>query len=1033
MKFPTFSGRHMKGTAMPSYTLGLDLGTNSVGWAMVAREGEVFENGRCILAGVRVFPEGVPNLNEKKEQAPGQTRREKRSLRRVTYRRRQRRHLLRRILTDKGLLPCDSQAIAALMKANPYELRARGLAEPLKPHEIGRALYHLCQRRGFKSNRKTASDDENKVTKDAGELQAEIEEAGCRTLGQYRAKRIAQKEDGDGVRVRGRYTLRAMYEHEFETLWAAQAQHRPDLLTDALKAQVHEAIFYQRPLRFDPEVIGDCELEEGEKRCPRAHWMAERFRMLQEINNLRVVRSSGETTPLNAEERAKLAEDLGGKTKIKFSAIRKCLGLLDTEEFNLESEGKRDYLYGNRVEAALRHKTLRKWYDALSAKMREAVHTALATEQDPEELRRLAQEEWGCTEPQAEQLLKIKPLKGHLRVSLKAIRKMLPYLQPDHACDDRCRELCPDKHADAGHVVSEAKARAGYELTKPVATFDRLPPVDAVVQNLTNPLVRRALTETRKVVNGLVREYGPPAEIVVELARDMKHSKERRRDIFFDNVRRRKENDAIRDRLVAEFNIPNPSRQDVIKYRLWDECGGLCVYTGKNIPKTKLFSPQVQVEHIYPLDRSLDDSYLNKTLCYGAEVNRIKGGRTPYEAYHDKPEFDEILQRAKRLPWKKRRRFTVKEVEFDDFAQRQLNDTRYASRLATRYLRCLRCEVRPVKGQTTSKLGHYWGLYGVLGTDYSKARDDHRYHAIDALVVALTTRSHLQRLSGVVGNAPKDAPMQPPWEGFWDDVRETVHAINVSHRPHRKLAGGLHEDTGYGPTDTPNSYAYRVPVERLTPAMVGRIRDPVVQQVVRERLVERGIEEKGSKAFGNVLTETPLTMPSGVPIKRVRITTVEKTAVPIRKIGDETVKYVKPGGNHHLEIYQTPDGKWTGRCVSRLKACERLRRGEAVVDAAEQRGKPDVPDGSKFLMSLAINDMVQLTDPETGEINLYRVQMTSHNPDLDKPDMTFRLHWAARIDDNDTRVRLRSWHRASEMAPQKVSVDPIGQVFPCND
>lgn len=1018
---------------MTRYTLGLDLGSNSVGWAMIAADGDTFDDGRRIRAGVRVFPEGVPHLNEKKEQAPGQTRREKRSQRRVVYRRRQRRRLLHGILSAGGLVPEDRDAFRALMKQNPYEIRARGLDEALEPHEFGRALYHMCQRRGFKSNRKTESEDDNKVTKDAGALQVEIQEARCRTLGEYRAKRLAAQNHAsdDDQRTRGRYTLRAMYEDEFALLWEAQAKHHPDLLSDDLKARVHHAIFYQRPLRFDPEVIGECELEQGEKRCPRAHWLAERFRMVQEINNLRVVRASGETTALSADERARLTDALGSKTKMKFSAIRKHLGLQDAETFNLETEGKRDYLWGNRVEAALRHKTLRKWYDGLTQDAREAVYDALADVQDPENLRRLAIEDWGCTEAQAGQLLKIKPPKGHRRVSLKAIRKMLPYLEPDHACDERCCKLCPDKDPDAGHVVSEAKALAGYELAPPVATFDRLPAAADVIQNLTNPLVRRALTETRKVVNALVRQYGTAEEIVVELARDMKHSRERRRDIFFDNVRRRKENDAIRDRLVAEFNIPNPSRQDVIKYRLWEECGGLCVYTGKNIPKTKLLSPEVQIEHIYPLDRSLDDSYLNKTLCYGAEVNRDKGNRTPYEAYHDTPEFEGILQRAKRLPWKKRRRFTVKEVEFDNFANRQLNDTRYASQLAMRYLRSLGVEVRPVKGQTTSKLGHYWGLYGVLGTDYSKSRDDHRYHAIDAVVIALTTRSHLQRLSGVVGNAPKDAPMQPPWQGFWDQVREAIHAINVSHRAHRKLRGGLHEDTGYGPTTQADTYAYRVPVERLTRAMVQRVRDPVIQQIVRDRLAERGIEEKGSGAFGNVLTEPALTMPSGVPIKRVRITTLENTAIPIRKVSGKPAKFVKPGANHHVEIYETPDGKWTGRCVSRFEAYERLRKGMPVVDRAGQHGKPSVPDGSKFVFSLSINDMAYLTDRKTGEVRLYRVQ----NISVSSPVVVFRLHTAAKAqpEDKDTRVLIGPWDTLRKYQTQKVTVDPIGRVLPCHD
>ncbi len=1026
---------------MTRYTLGLDLGTNSVGWAMIARDADTFENGRRMLAGVRIFPEGVPHLNDSKEQAPGQTRRKKRSQRRVLYRRRQRRRLLRQILTTAGLLPQDADRFAALLQRNPYELRAGGLDEPLQPHRLGRALYHLCHRRGFKSNRKTESQDDNKVTKDAALLQEEIEQAKCRTLGEYRAKCLENEDAASGhrERVRGRYTLRCMYEHEFEMLWSAQAQYHPHLLTDDLKAKVHKAIFHQRPLRFDRETIGSCELERGEKRCARAHWLAERFRMLQEINNLRVVRASGEMTPLTADERAQLADELGHRAKMTFKAIRKRLGFLETETFNLETEGKRDYLLGNRVEASLRHRTLRKWYEDLPDDTRTQVHDALAETQDPDDLRRSALEQWACTDKQAEQLLKTSLPARHLSVSAKAIAKMLPYLEPHHACDKRCRELCPDKDLDAGHVLSEAKALAGYELTQPVATFDRLPPAAHVIQNLTNPLVRRALTETRNVVNALVREYGTPAEIVVELARDMKHTKDQRRDIHFDNIRRRDENDDIRQRLQAEFNIPSPSRTDIIKYRLWAECGKVCVYTGKPIPKTKLFSPEIQIEHIYPLDRSLDDSWWNKTLCYGAEVNRAKGGRTPYEAYHDKPEYDDILQRAKCLPWKKRRRFTVKEVEFDHFANRQLNDTRYASRLATRYLRSLGCEVRPVKGQTTSKLGHYWGLYGVLGSDYSKARDDHRYHAIDAVVIALTTRSYLQRLSRVVGNAPKDAPMQPPWEGFWNEVREAIHAINVSHRPARSVgrrggrrrhgkivhpasAGSLHEDTGYGPTDTPNTYAYRVPVERLTAAMVGRIRDPVVQQVVRDRLADRGIKEKGSGKFGNVLTEPPLTMPSGVPIKRVRITTTEKSAIPVRSIKGKPAKFVKTGGNHHMEVYEKPDGTWTGRCVSRFEACERLRRGEPVVCR-------DPGDALTFKMSLCINDMVELTDPETGEMRLYRVQKTSSGDHM----VTLRLHTAARIGEKETEGPSDSVNVLRKWNMNKVTVDPLGRIHPCHD
>jgi len=1018
---------------MARYTLGLDLGSNSVGWALVAQDGTRFDNGTPILAGVRVFPEGVADLDQKKERPRGQERREKRSQRRVHYRRRQRRALLRRALAGAGLFPAAKADFLACLALEPYTLRARGLDERLEPHEFGRALYHLCERRGFKTNRKSQSKEDNKITKDASALQQEIESAGCRTLGEYRAKRLAKLDHGQ--RIRGRYTLRAMYEHEFNMLWESQRRFHADTLSDDLKTTSHDAIFYQRPLRFDPEVIGDCELEPGEKRCPLAHWLAQRFRMLQEINHLRVTDAAGDR-PLSRQERAMLAAALGTKREMDFDAIRKCLGFLATQTFSLETEGKRKKLKGNVVEAALQNKVLRKWYKELSNEQRQTVNDALAEIQDPQELRRIAAEQWLCNAEQVEQLLKFTPPDGYLRLSAKAIRKILPYLEPDHVCDQRCREMFPGKDSESGHVFSEAKALAGYPPEPPIPTFEFVPPIPRrndkksweaahptlrhMGTALTNPLVRRALTETRKVVNAIVREFGKPEEIIIELAREMKHTKEQRQEIHWDNVHRNEKNEEIKKRLQEEFHIPSPSRDDIIKYRLWQECSE-CVYTGKPIPKNKLFTPEIQVEHIYPLDRSLDDSYLNKTLCYGHETNTLKGNRTPYEAFADTPHFDAILKRAERLPWKKRRRFTVREVAFDEFASRQLNDTRFASRFAARYLRTLGVPVRPVKGQTTSKLAHYWGLYGVLGTDYSKDRDDHRYHAIDAIVVALTSRSHLQRLSTILGRSARRTPLDPPWDGFWDHVRDAVASINVSYRPARKLAGGLHNETALGPTPKSDTYTYRVPLERLTPAMVADIRDPAIQRIVRKRLNERGLEETGSAPLGKVLTEPPLTMPSGVPIKRVRIQTVEKTAIPIRKVNGRPVKFVLPGGNHHIEIYRKPDGSWTGRCVSRFDACKRLRKGLPVVDREGE-------EGWTFLMSLCINDMVQLTYPDTGEVKLCRVQWIS-----DGPDIMFRLHSAARIDDKETGVRVKSWGKMQSLGAQKVTVTPLGRIQSSHD
>ncbi len=987
---------------MPKLVLGLDLGPSSVGWALIADEEGPFNDDTRIRVGVRVFPEGVADPNTGREQPRGQQRRLARGARRVHQRRRQRREMLLSMLQSAGMVPEGREELRKIWKREPYALRAKGLDERLTPAEFARALYHLNQRRGFKSNRKTGkAAEDGKVLKATSDLQRAIETEGCRTLGEYQARQVDgfRHTEPESERVRGRYTLRAMYEHEFELLWAAQARFHVDLLTDALKARAHHAIFDQRPLRFDPDAIGRCELEPEEERCSRGHWLAQQCRMLQEINNLRTLEPTGEERPLSDSERRQLAETLGQKRKMTFSKIRGLLGLLETQQFNLEWASKRKELQGNPVEASLRSK-LGKAYTEAPGTAQAAMHDALAECEDDDQLRKRAADACGLTAEQAEKLLAVSVPTGRFAYSLKAIRRLIPHLQ-------------------AGHLVGEAKSLAGYEEQELAEAMNKLPPVDEVVKHLTNPMVHRALSETRKVVNGIIREYGKPAEVVVELARDLKNSTDRRKEIFFENVKRRKEADGIRDTLREGFGLPNPSRSDVIKYKLWQECGRICPYTGRVIPQTKLFTEEIQVEHILPYSRSLDDSFINKTLCYEDE-NRRKLNQTPYEAYHADPErYEEVQQRVAALPWPKRRRFAQKEIELDKCISRQLNDTRYITRQVVAYLRVLGCEVRGSKGQMTATLRRYWGLNGLLdGVETPvKTRDDHRHHAIDAAVVALTTRSALQRLS-TTRYSPSRPEFPPPWEGFRDDLSAAAATINVSHRPSRALAGALHEETGLGPTDKPGEFVRRVPVEKLTRAMMNKkcIRDDTIRQIVEEACAERGL--------GNALLTPPLRMPSsGVPIRRVRILTQQKTVVSTRSRDGRMIRGALPGGNHHVEIYESTDAKggtvWTGGAISRFEAHQRLRRGEPVVQRQAE-------DGARFVMSLCINDMFLLGC--NGRRQLYRVQKASTGPDI-----WFRLHTAATIDDKAAALRVSSWRKFRELSPEKVTVDPIGKLNPCND
>ena len=266
--------------------LGLDLGTNSAGWALI--EHKLDQGGRPTIpvrlvdAGTRIFQEGV---EAKSNESRNTARRSARALRRQHQRRTRRRDALKEYLQNAGLLPTGADGWAGLMRQNPYALRAQGLDRGLAPHELGRALYHLGQRRGFKSNRKAerkADKKEGKIVKEGiTTLRKEMEEKHARTLGEYLSTLDPHEE-----KVRRRYTSREMYEDEFNHLWQAQLPHHPGALTDSFRKQIHEIIFRQRPLKIQKNLVGECELESGKKRSPRGTWYAQQFRLLQDVSHI---------------------------------------------------------------------------------------------------------------------------------------------------------------------------------------------------------------------------------------------------------------------------------------------------------------------------------------------------------------------------------------------------------------------------------------------------------------------------------------------------------------------------------------------------------------------------------------------------------------------------------------------------------------------------------------------------------------------------------------------------------------------------
>lgn len=985
---------------MNSYTLGLDIGSKSIGWALL-QDGK---KQSIVDIGVRVFPEGVERDTKGLEKSKNATRREARGARRTRYRSNLRRDQLVKTLRSAGLLPKDKIALREILKRDPYKLRARGLDEKLELYEFGRALFHINQRRGFKSNRKTGkAKEDGKVVKEAGELQEKIDKTGCRTLGEYFAN-VNPEEN----RIREQYTYRSMYEREFDLLWEKQAKFHPGELAEELRKKIRdEIIFFQRPLKPTDELIGNCELEPNKKRCPRGNWYARRFRILQDLNNLRICNPDGSIEELTPEQRRVVLEEMSKKKEIKFSGIRKKLGLLETQKFNAEYEvnekGKKNEKFsGDGFNSAMRSTKIfgPKVWDAMGEAEKIKLNDWLVELEDDELAEKLVCE-YGLDEDQIENVRKISLPQRYMSFSRKAIKKLLPLMEEGKRTDEALDAVYPDRNKEID-----------------VAEVDKLP----LPEDLRNPIVNRALFEVRKVVNAIVREYGKPEKIQIEMARDVRGNARERRELHFKMLENERRNKKVRERLI-EMGVLKPKRDDVIKYKLWEECGHICPYTGKHISQVALFgeNTEFQIEHILPYDRSLDDSFMNKTLCQVQENIHVKRKQTPYEAYsHDPEKFEELKQRVNRtaMPYWKKQKFWQKEINTNKIIERELNDTRYICREVVKYIKQICKDVSGTRGKVTSELAYQWG--------FVKDRNDHRHHAIDAVVVAVTKNKHLRQL-GKSKYSKEGLAFAPPWQHFREELAEKVKHINVSHRVSRKVSGALHKETSYGPTGEENKYVFRKHLDELTLPMVKNIVDDTVREIVKKRLIDKGINpnEKGDWKIPKEVWTEPLYMKQTknikkVPIKKVRVYNVARNVIAIKDHSGKPYRFVEPGSNHHIEIfeytYPEKKGKRDSKVVTMFEAVRRSIDGESVVQ--KNHG-----EGTQFVCSLAINDMVMMPN-KNGDMDLYRVQKMSINKQI-----YFRHHTSATINDDSTLIRKQ----ASLFKGYKVTADPLGRIWPARD
>lgn len=966
--------------------LGLDLGPTSIGWALF-RSDNKYRPVSLVDCGVRIFDAGVEgDIESGRDSSRAVARRDARSRRRTLERKAMRKIHLLRVLEKAGLMPAvespspsaRTQLLRELdqkvresfyvrhpeLKLNenggvrllPFHLRAAGLRERLEPYEVGRAIYHLVQRRGFWSNSRRASKD-----KDEGEVKeaiAKLRQAmGDKHLGEYLAEIGGNVDQGAGSenRIRGRWLSRDMLRAELDALWACQSAHHPRLKQDGVFESVQRAIFWQRPLKSAKSLVGFCQLEKTSRRAPICTLEAQRFRLLSKLNNLLAISRFGEEVSPDLDQRAALLAQLETAGDLTFAKVRKIMGLDKSWEFNLERGGE-SKIEGDRTTAKLRGVLGALWDGLDDARKNRLVLLVHSTNKD-EVLMRVAVRDFGVNEEQASALTKLRLEDGYLALSRRAVRKLLPLLE---------RRV----------PYATARKQVYGELPPPPA-FDLLPPLAHAAPGLKNPMVGRTLSEMRRIVNHICVRYGKPASICVELARDLKRSRKQRQNLTKDIRQREKEREKAYKAVLEEFpGLDQRKATVVLKRLLAEECGWQCPYTGKMFSPADLFGshPLVEIEHILPRPLSLDNSYLNKTLCFRDE-NQRKGKKTPYDAYgRDSERYEAILERVRRFRCEahvkraKLHRFQVRDMaaEFSDFTNRQLSDTRYASKLALEYLSWLYGQetsrrVRASSGGVTALVREVLGLNYILG-DGAKSRADHRHHVVDAMAVACTDQGLIQRIARASQQAEQHGrrlaaeSVTPPWPGFYEDARARVLAVNVSLRHRRKVSGQLHDQTLY--SRRKGVLNVRKGLDKLSPTEVERIIDPDIRDMVKAKL-----EEVGSKDPARVFAAdaNPIFLPrlGGTRVRKVRIRVSGETV----KVGsDERARQVMTGGNHHMAVYEATDARgrtlWVGDLVTLLDAKRRAGRGLPVV-------RKDAPELGRFLFTLTSGDIVALKEGDS--------------------------------------------------------------------
>lgn len=979
------------------YGIGLDIGIASVGWAVVALN-ENAEPYGLIRCGSRIFDKAEQPQKGDSLAAP---RREARSARRRLRRRSLRKADLYELMEKNGL-PGKAeieQAVQAGHLPDVYALRVQALDGPVTALDFARILLHLMQRRGFRSNRK--ADD---AQKDGKLLQAidantrRMEANRYRTVGEmmYRDPVFAEHKRNKAENYLST-VKRDQIIDEARLVFAAQRQYgatwaSPEMEAEYLCILTRQRSFAEGPGKGSPysgsNRVGTCTLEgKSEQRAAKAAFSFEYFTLLQKINHIRIA-ENGTSRTLTPAERQVLLSVCCQTDKLDFARVRKALALPEEARFNMvryrgeqtaEACEKKEKITAlpcyHKMRKALN--TLRKDHIRnISREQLDAAGAALTNPENEDKLRKaLKQAEFEPLEIEA--LLTLPSFAGYGHISVKACRKLIPYLEQGMNYNDACQA--------AGY---DFQGRQNGEK----AQF--LPASTEEMEDITSPVVRRAVAQTIKVVNAIIREQGEsPVSIHLELAREMNKNFQQRSEL--DKAMR--DNSAENERLMKELNELFPGRtvtgQDLVKYRLWKEQDGRCAYSIQPLELDKVItvSGYAEVDHIVPYSISFDDRRTNKVLVLASE-NRQKGNRLPLQYLQGKRRDDFIVYtKANVKNFRKRQNLLKERLSEEDgkgYIQRNLQDTQYIAAFMLNYIRnhlafadCSgagKRRVVAVNGAVTAFLRKRWGLGKVRA-------DGDLHHAVDAAVIACTTQGMIKRVSDFCKRAETTAVRNEhfpePWPHFRDELTQRLSAcpqedlmkinpgyyatvdissiqpVFVSRMPRHKVTGAAHEETIRSQVNEKYT-AVRKSITELSLDKDGKIKDyfkpssdTLLYEALKKRLTEFGGNAK--KAFAEPFYKPRADGTPGAQVRKVKVVTKMNNTIPVRSGGG----VAKGGDMIRIDVYYVPgDGYYWVPIYVADTVKETLPNKAVVRDKTMEEWKEMKEDD--FLFSLYSNDLI---------------------------------------------------------------------------